>query len=78
MPPVNESEGHSPPPYVRVIYDETHRGKWYDKASIMSVANHINRYARYQGLFSVAYATEYQDRTALIYTLAWYPSAEHY
>jgi hypothetical protein len=42
MSSVSGSNGPSPPPYVRVIYDETHRGKWYGQASIVSLANHPN------------------------------------
>jgi hypothetical protein len=41
----------NPPPYQansspRVVYDETHRGKWYMKPSIMSMA-HIAHFKAY-------------------------------
>ena len=29
----------NPPPYVRIVYDETHRGKWYMQLSIQSMAH---------------------------------------
>lgn len=32
----------APPPYIRTVYDETHRGIWFQQPSIMSIADRPN------------------------------------
>ena len=37
--PCPQTRDSNPPPYVRIVYDETHRGKWYMQLSIASRAH---------------------------------------
>ena len=36
---MSSTRDSNPPPYVRIVYDETHRGKWYMQLSIASMAH---------------------------------------